>query len=229
MPSQAERRAATTAAILASARALFAERGFEATSIGDIALAAGVAKGAVYHHYPTKEAIFLEVLDAVHRDVAAAEPPGDLIGVTDPVELIGAAVLHYLTTVGEPATRRILLIDGPVVIGWARWREIDDRYFGATARFATAAVLGPKATASEIDTAAHLLLGAVMEAALACATAREALFKMAAQRLAIPADQLSASNGKIAAKSDVSPLPATCAVPVFPAIGNVVNGNPRSE
>lgn len=175
MPSQAERRAATTAAILASARALFAERGFEAASIGDIALAAGVAKGAVYHHYPTKEAIFLEVLDAVHRDVAAAEPPADLIGVTDPVELIGAAVLHYLTTVSEPATRRILLIDGPVVIGWARWREIDDRYFGAGAKVAVRALLGPGASDAEVDAATHLVMGAVMECALVCAKADDPL------------------------------------------------------
>jgi AcrR family transcriptional regulator len=173
MPSQAERRAATTAAILAAARALFAERGFEGASIDDIALAAGVAKGAVYHHYPSKEAIFLEVLDAVHRDVAAAEPPAGLAGVSDPVELIGAAVLHYLTQVSEPATRRILLIDGPVVIGWARWREIDDRYFGAGARVGLRAVLGPDASEAEVDAATHLAMGAVMEAALVCATAAD--------------------------------------------------------
>ena len=173
MPSQAERRAATTAAILASARALFAERGFEGTSIDDIALAAGVAKGAVYHHYPSKEAVFVEVLDAVHRDVAAAEPPAALADVTDPVELIGAAVLRYLTTVSEPATRRILLIDGPVVIGWARWREIDDRYFGAGARVAMRVLLGPEALEAEVDAATHLSMGAVMEAALVCATAAD--------------------------------------------------------
>jgi AcrR family transcriptional regulator len=171
MPSQAERRATTTAAILASARALFAERGFEGASIDDIALAAGVAKGAVYHHYASKEAIFLEVLDAVHRDVAAVEPSAELAGVTDPVELIGSAVLHYLTVVSEPATRRILLIDGPVVIGWTRWREIDDRYFGAGAKVAMRALLGPDASEGEVDAATHLSMGAVMEAALVCATA----------------------------------------------------------
>lgn len=171
MPSQAERRAATTAAILASARTLLAARGFEATSIDDIALAAGVAKGAVYHHYPSKEAIFLEVLDAVHKDVAAAEPPAEMLGVTDPVELIGAGVLHYLRVVSEPATRRILLIDGPVVIGWTRWREIDDRYFGGGAKVAMRVLLGPEASEAEVDAATHLVMGAVMEAALVCATA----------------------------------------------------------
>jgi AcrR family transcriptional regulator len=173
MPSQVERRAATTAAILASARALFAERGFEATSIDDIAVAAGVAKGAVYHHYPSKEAIFVAVLDATQQAVAAAEPPAELFAMADPVERIGAATLHYLTVVSEPATRRILLVDGPVVIGWARWREIDDRYFGAGARMALQAVLGPAASEAEVDAATHLVMGAVMEAALACATAAD--------------------------------------------------------
>jgi len=173
MPSQAERRAATIAAILASARTLFAERGFEATSIDDIALAAGVAKGAVYHHFPSKEAIFVDVLDGVQKAVAATEPPDTVLRITDPVELIGAAVLHYLTTVSEPATRRILLIDGPVVIGWARWREIDDRYFGAGAKVALRGVLGPQASEAEVDAATHLTMGAVMECALVCATAAD--------------------------------------------------------
>jgi len=172
MPSQAERRAATTAAILASARTLFGARGFEAASIDDIALAAGVAKGAVYHHYPSKEAIFLEVLDGVHRQVAETPPPADLAAITDPVERIGAGVLYYLVAVsGDPATRRILLIDGPVVIGWMRWREIDDRYFGAQAKLGLRRVLGAEATDAQVDAATHLVMGAVMEAALVCAVA----------------------------------------------------------
>lgn len=171
MPSQAERRAATIAAILASARTLFAERGFEAASIDDIAEAAGVAKGAVYHHFASKEAIFVDVLDAAQRQVASAEPPPGIFGLTDPVEVIGAAVLHYLTVVSEPATRRILLIDGPVVIGWKRWREIDDRYFGAGAKVAVRSLLGPTASVAEVDAATHLVMGAVMECALVCGAA----------------------------------------------------------
>lgn len=173
MPSQAERRAATIAAILASARSLFAERGFESTSIDDIALAASVAKGAVYHHFASKEAIFLEVLDATQQAVATAEPPAEIFRLADPVEVIGAAVLHYLTVVSEPATRRILLIDGPVVIGWRRWREIDDRYFGAGAKVAVRGLLGPDATEGEVDAATHLVMGAVMECAMVCGAAAE--------------------------------------------------------
>src|SRR5271155_4078840 len=149
MPSQAERRQATVAAILAGARALFAERGFEATSIDDIALAAGVTKGAVYHHFPSKEAIFVEVLDAVHRDVANAPPPPEVHNITDPIDMIAVGLLAYLKAVCEPPAKRILLIDGPVVIGWARWREIDDAYFGAGARLLLRRVLGPEASERE--------------------------------------------------------------------------------
>ncbi|MGH7735766.1 MAG: TetR/AcrR family transcriptional regulator [Gemmatimonadales bacterium] len=172
MPSQAERRSATITAILAAARALFAELGFEATSIDDIALAAGVTKGAVYHHFASKEAIFVEVLDAVHRDLANTPAPPELGAIADPIEMMAAGVLAYLAAACEPPTRRILLVDGPVVIGWARWREIDDAYFGAGARLLLRRVLGPGATEREVDAATHLTMGAVMEAALACATAQ---------------------------------------------------------
>lgn len=173
MPSQAERRSATTGAILACARALFTEHGFEATSIDDIALAAGVTKGAVYHHFSSKEAIFVQVLDAVHRDVARAPVPPDILKIADPVDMLSAAVRDYLLKVCEPETRRVLLIDGPVVIGWARWREIDDAYFGAGARLFLRRVLGPDASDLEVAAAAHLVAGAVMESALACALAED--------------------------------------------------------
>jgi hypothetical protein len=78
-----------------------------------------------------------------------------------------------LLTASEPRHRRILLIDGPAVIGWRRWREIDDRYFGAGARMANAALLGPNASEDEVEALTHLLMGAVMEAALVCATSSD--------------------------------------------------------
>src|SRR6516165_5365983 len=61
MTSQAERRAATVAAIISAAGLLFTARGFDAASIDDIAERAGVAKGAVYHHFESKEQIFVRV------------------------------------------------------------------------------------------------------------------------------------------------------------------------
>jgi len=179
---QAERRAATVATILAGARRLFTERGFEATSIDDIAEAAGVAKGAVYHHFASKEAVFLRVLEDVQAAIAAAPVPApEALEQQDPVELIAAGVLSYLLAASEPEVRRVLLIDGPAVIGWRRWREIDDRYFGAGARTAMRWLLGPDASAPEIETLTHLVMGAVMEAALVCAMADDP--RQAAQEL----------------------------------------------
>jgi AcrR family transcriptional regulator len=173
MSSQAERRAATGAAILASARTLFASRGFDAASIDDIAEGARVAKGAVYHHFESKEAIFTTVLDGVQREIQQAQVPAGLRIEGDLADRMAAGVQHYLLTASAPAHRRILLIDGPAVIGWRRWREIDDQYFGAGARQAVAALLGESASPAEIDALTHLIMGAVMEAAMVCATAAD--------------------------------------------------------
>ncbi len=171
MSTQADRRAATTQAILAAARRRFAADGFEATSIDDIAAAAGVAKGAVYHHFDSKEALFAQLLEGLQAELQTAPIPPAMRRLTDPLDLFEAAVLHYLLGASAPAVKRILLIDGPAVIGWLKWREIDDRYFGAGSRQAVARLLGPSASERQIDAHTHLLMGAVMEAALVCATA----------------------------------------------------------
>ncbi|HLZ82672.1 MAG TPA: helix-turn-helix domain-containing protein [Caulobacteraceae bacterium] len=173
MPSQADRRAATVAMILEGARRLFATNGFDATSIDDIAEAAGVAKGAVYHHFASKEAVFLRVLEDVQAAIAAAPVPPEALRERDPAEQIAAAVLRYLLAASEPDVRRVLLIDGPAVIGWRKWREIDDRFFGAGARFAVGRLLGEASPAREVELIAHLLMGAIMEAAILCATAED--------------------------------------------------------
>jgi AcrR family transcriptional regulator len=188
MPSQAERRAATQGIILDSARRLFADQGFEATSIDDIADAAGVAKGAVYHHFASKEALFSQVLEGVQAELASAQPSPGYRPVSDPVQQIAQGVLHYLLAASEPAARRILLIDGPAVIGWRQWREIDDRYFGAGTRAVVKRVLGEGAAEREVELLAHLLMGAVMEAALMCATAGDP---------GLAAHELSAAVGRM--------------------------------
>jgi AcrR family transcriptional regulator len=173
VPSQADRRAATVALILEGARRLFAANGFDTTSMDDIAEAAGVAKGAVYHHFASKEAVFLRVLEDVQAGIAAAPVPPEALKERDPAEQIASAVLRYLLAASEPDVRRVLLIDGPAVIGWRKWREIDDRFFGAGARMAMTRLLGEGAPAREVELMAHLLMGAVMEAAILCATAED--------------------------------------------------------
>jgi len=173
MSTQAERSAATIEAVVGAARRLFAAQGFEATSIDDIAARAGVAKGAVYHHFPSKEAVFAQVLDAVQGELAALPVPAASRRLSDPLERTADAVLRYLYAASEPSVRRILLVDGPAVVGWRKWREIDDKYFGAATRAGVAVARGTGSSEREVDALAHLVLGAVMEAALVCATAAD--------------------------------------------------------
>jgi AcrR family transcriptional regulator len=173
MIRQIDRSAATVADILTAARKLFATTGFDATSIDGIAAKAGVAKGAVYHHFDSKEEIFTRVLEDVQAEIAALPVPAATRAMADPLDMIAAETLRYLLAATEPSRKRILLIDGPAVIGWRKWREIDDRFFGAGAKAAMTHVLGAGAPAREIDAVTHLVMGAVMEACLVCATAPE--------------------------------------------------------
>jgi AcrR family transcriptional regulator len=168
---QVERSNATIGAILAAARKLFASHGFDATSMDDIAAQAGVAKGALYHHFASKQEIFTRVLDALQAEMAAAPIPPAARQIPDVLDQIAAGVLRYLDAAMQPGIKRILFLDGPVVIGWGKWREIDDRYFAAGTKAALAHAFGKRISPRELDALAHLVMGAVMEAALVCAKA----------------------------------------------------------
>jgi AcrR family transcriptional regulator len=169
--SQAQRRAGTVAAIHGAARELFAKRGFAATTIDDIASRAGVAKGAVYHHFGSKEEIFERVLDGLFLEIAAklraaAESGSDLFeGMVKGTEI-------YLERVTAPEVKRIILVDGPAVLGWNKWREIDQRHFGRMLKAPLAQLLGARMGAADVEAQFHLLSGAIMEAALISATSR---------------------------------------------------------
>ena len=169
MAKQAERRAATIEAILKAARRLFGERGFAATTIDDIAEAARVAKGAVYHHFTTKEAIFESVFDEVSRDLVrdvdrAARTEKDMLAA-----MVTGTQLYFAACAKGP-TCRIILRDGPAVLGWERWREIDAKHFGGKIPLALAAAMDAGLIARQpVEPLARLLLGAMTEAAVATA------------------------------------------------------------
>lgn len=169
MAKQAERRAATTEAILKAGRRLFGERGFAATTIDDIAEAAQVAKGAVYHHFATKEAVFAAVFDVVSRDLVA-EIDRAVRTEKDVLAAMVAGTQHYFAACAKGPTCQIILRDGPAVLGWERWREIDAQHFGGKFPLALAAAMeGGLIARQPIEPLARLLLGAVTEAAVACA------------------------------------------------------------
>jgi AcrR family transcriptional regulator len=169
MATQADRRAATQAAILEAARKLFGDDGFQATTMDDIASAARVAKGAVYHHFKTKEDVFEAVFEEVSRDLVA-EIAKVSRAEKDVLVAMAAGTQHYLAACSKGATGQIILRDGPAVLGWERWREIDARHFGGKIPRALEVAMERGLIARQpVEPLARLLLGAMTEAAVACA------------------------------------------------------------
>ncbi|MGH7860337.1 MAG: TetR/AcrR family transcriptional regulator, partial [Candidatus Binatia bacterium] len=116
MSIRAERAASTRQALVTAARAHFAERGFAATSTNDVVEAAGVTRGALYHHFPTKEALFEAVYEAVENEIVGRVVEA-LGSVADPIGQLAAGMEAFLDACLEPAVRRIVLLEGPSVLG----------------------------------------------------------------------------------------------------------------
>ena len=168
MAKQAERRATTIDAILTAARRLFGAQGFAATTMDDIAEGARLAKGAVYHHFKTKEAVFEAVFDQVSRDLVA-EIDRAARAEKDVLAAMVTGTQLYFAACAKGPTGRIILRDGPAVLGWERWREIDAAHFGGKMPRALAAAMeGGLIARQPVEPLARLLLGAVTEAAVAC-------------------------------------------------------------
>jgi AcrR family transcriptional regulator len=168
MATQAERRSTTIRAIVDAARHLFVSRGFENTSVDEIAALAQVAKGAVYHHFASKELIFAQVFEEMTAELAMLVPPAARAG-KDVLDSIRRGTLKYLSSIAGDKFRQVLLIDGPKVLGWEHWRAVDARYFGGTMNTPLGATLKRRASAREIEALGHLIAGAISEAALVCA------------------------------------------------------------
>src|SRR4051794_21091871 len=127
--TQADRSAATRAALVDAARALFAEHGFAAVGTEAIVRAAGVTRGALYHQFADKTDLFAAVVEAVEQTVMER-----VIGVIsiaeaeDPLTELRVGAGAWLDVCGDPEVQRIVLLDGPAVLGWDRWREIGMRH-----------------------------------------------------------------------------------------------------
>ena len=166
MNRKLERGEATRQELVEAATRLFAERGYEDTSIDAVLGETGVSRGALYHHFAGKEALFEAVLEAVERDVAQAVLDS-VAGITDPVEALRQGTKTWLDLTDDPVVRRVSLIDAPSVVGWEKWRGIDERHgFGlmkhALESLAEAGHVRPEL----VDVLAHMLLAALVEVAL---------------------------------------------------------------
>src|SRR3954453_1508293 len=123
--SQTERREATREALIAAARKLFTERGYEQVGTEEIVRAAGVTRGALYHHYGDKASL----LEAVYNRIEAesTERVARIVLGSDlhsPLEAMKAGIEAFLEECEKPELGQIALHDAPAVLGWERWREI---------------------------------------------------------------------------------------------------------
>ena len=104
---------------------MFGRDGFAAVNLNEVARAAGVTKGALYHHFGSKTGLFRAVVEQVQRDVAdrvAAAADAE----ADPWSQLVAGCQAFLAAGSDPEVQRIMLVDGPTVLGWQEWRAMDE-------------------------------------------------------------------------------------------------------
>lgn len=166
--TQGERAEATRGALMAAARRLFTERGYDGVGTEEIVRAAGVSRGALYHHFGGKA----ELLEAVYERLEAESTERVarvVLGseLESPLEAMKAGVEAFLDECAEPELQRIALHDAPAVLGWDRWREIAAANgLGLIEASLTAAIEAGEIRPLPVKPMAHLLLGALDEAAM---------------------------------------------------------------
>lgn len=176
--TQAERRAETRAALLRAGAALFAAKGYADAGAEEIVAAAGVTRGALYHHFKDKADLFETIVEQAFADIVA-EIDAAAASAPDAAAALRLGSLVWLRASQRKTRRRILLIDAPAVIGWAKWRALDSRYGMGSLREGLEAAARERAIRlADIEIAAHLLSGALNEAALLLAArARDKAFQ----------------------------------------------------
>jgi AcrR family transcriptional regulator len=168
---RSERGKATRDRLIEAGHKLFGEHGYEAASIEAILELAGVKRGALYHHFESKQALFDAVLDRAVSDVAQAVAEAAR-AETDPVESLRAGCAAWLRMALDPAIQRIALLDPPAVVGWTRWRELDEQHIlGGVRRNLQLIAADERLPPGDVDLLAHMVLAAVNEAALLIARA----------------------------------------------------------
>ena len=161
-----EEAARTRAGLVAAGRALFADPGFAATTLDDIARTCGVTRGACYHYFASKNALFEEVFLAVEAEItdrcaAAAGPKRTALA------RFRAGCEAFLDCCADPDVARIVLLDGPSVLGWERWRLLDGEHgFALVAQGVGASIRSGELSRHEVAPLAHLLLGALNHAGM---------------------------------------------------------------
>lgn len=163
---------ATRKALLDAARDLFGARGYAETSLDQIVAAAGVTKGALYHHFGGKEQLFREVFRSVKQElsrvVAAAQ------WQPDPWEALLAGCRTFIEAHTDPGLQRIVLLDGRAVLSWEAWHEVDSEYGTVILRSALRRALNHGLIEPQpLKSLATILSGSLTEACMLVANAED--------------------------------------------------------
>jgi len=174
--TQGERTAQTRAALITAARRLFGAEGFAEVGAERVTREAGLTRGALYHQFDGKAGLFAAVLDQVEAEIA--QRVADAVAGFDPADTTGmlvAGAAAWLDASTEPDLQRIVLLDGPSVLGWDRWREICLRHtVGLIAALLQDGIDRGSLPPQPVQALTHVLVGAVDEAALYIAQADDA-------------------------------------------------------
>jgi AcrR family transcriptional regulator len=165
------RGAVTREHLLSVATALFAERGYEGTSIEAVLQESGVSRGSLYHHFKGKETLFEAVLEALETDVGRRTMEAAMLAPS-PAGMLRAGCLAWVELAGDPVVQRILLIDAPSVLGWDRWRAFEERHALGLIKGVLGAIADEGGLAPDlVDVFAHVVLATMNEIALLVARA----------------------------------------------------------
>jgi len=168
------RSAATRERLMSAARRLFGERGYGGVGTEEIVQAAGVTRGALYHQFRDKKDLFAAVAEAVEAEVTRRITEGVQPVAADPVEALRTGIRIFLEACADPEVERILLLDGPAVMGSAAWRDLSSRYgLGQLQAVLGAAMAAGAIVRQPVVPLAHLVIGALDEAALYIARAED--------------------------------------------------------
>lgn len=165
---KAEQSEATRTALIAVARKLFAERGYEDTATEEVVKHAGVTRGALYHHFTDKKDLFRAVFEEMEQE--GAQKIIEKISETPkagPWEMLMTGCQAFLDSCLDPEFQQISLLDAPSVLGWEAWRKIDEKHsFGLMRKGIQAAMDAGAIEKQDLDFLSHMILGALSEAAL---------------------------------------------------------------
>ncbi|MEU4573047.1 MULTISPECIES: TetR/AcrR family transcriptional regulator [Nonomuraea] len=164
--TRAEQRERTRKTLISVARRLFAGHGYAAVGLAEIVRESGVTKGALYHHFDGKAELFRAVLEEVQQEVAARVAAA-ADAESGAWAQLKAGCAAFLAAGADPEVQRIMLVDGPAVLGWSEWRAMDEAASARHLAEALTALIDEGVIAPQpVAPLTHLLSGAMNEAAL---------------------------------------------------------------